>query len=406
MLRCFLNVGADRDFVLVVAWALAVLRDRGPYPLIVLAGEQGSAKSTFSSILRALLDPNVAPLRALSREDRDLFISANNGYVLTFENVSRLPDWISDTLCRLATGGGFAVRQLYTDQDEVLFDAARPLVLNGIEDFVTRPDLADRSIFLTLQAIPEARRRSEKRLWADFKKAQPQILGALLDTVSHGIRQLPHTQLGTLPRMADFALWATACEDAIWSKGTFMSAYTENRDEAVHSVIESDPVASAIRSLMASQTTWTGNTTDLLDVLSKEVSETVLRMKSWPSTPQALANQMRRAATFLRKIGISVEKTREGRARTRTIHISFLGENERERSSAASATSAPSITLGMPPQDNGKHADIKRTNVSFTGTTPPPANDLSAHENTGKLVGADDADAQFPTHSSRWRKRI
>ena len=115
-LRSFLNVQSDTDFVLVVAWALAVLRTRGPYPVLALSGEQGSAKSTFSAILRALLDPNTAPLRALPREDRDLFIAATNGHLLAFDNVSGLPAWISDTLCRLATGGGFAVRQLYTDQ--------------------------------------------------------------------------------------------------------------------------------------------------------------------------------------------------------------------------------------------------------------------------------------------------
>jgi len=161
-LRAFLNVKTDADFVLVVSWALSALRNRGPYPVIVLTGEQGSAKSTFSAILRALLDPNTAPLRALPREDRDLFIAASNGHVLAFDNVSGLPGWISDTLCRLATGAGFAVRQLYTDQDEVLFDAARPVILNGIEEIITRPDLADRAVFLTLQPIPEEHRRPEQ----------------------------------------------------------------------------------------------------------------------------------------------------------------------------------------------------------------------------------------------------
>jgi hypothetical protein len=159
-LRSFLNVRSDSDFVLVVAWALAVLRDRGPYPVLVLSGEQGSSKSTAAAILRGMLDPNTAPLRALPREDRDLFIAASNGHVLAFDNVSGLPYWISDTMCRLATGGGFAVRQLYTDQDEVLFDAARPQILNGIEDMVTRPDLADRAIFLRLEPIAEERRRT------------------------------------------------------------------------------------------------------------------------------------------------------------------------------------------------------------------------------------------------------
>src|SRR5499425_2387605 len=223
-LRSFLNLKTDTDFVLAVAWALACLRDRGPYPVIGLSGEQGSAKSTLSAILRALVDPNTAPLRALPREDRDLFIAASNGHVLAFDNVSGLPAWISDTLCRLATGGGFAVRQLYTDQDEVLFNASRPVILNGIEDIVTRPDLADRAILLTLEPIPEESRRPEAEFWAAFELECPRILGILLDAVVEGLKRLPETHLPKLPRMADFALWASACETALWPAGTFWSA--------------------------------------------------------------------------------------------------------------------------------------------------------------------------------------
>ena len=241
MLRPFLNLQSDADFVLVVVWALSVLRDRGPYPVLVLSGEQGSAKSTFSAILRKLLDPNAAPLRALSREDRELFIAATNGHVLIFDNISGLPTWISDTLCRLATGGGFSTRQLYTDQDEVLFDAARPIILNGIEDIVERPDLADRAIFLTLEPIAEERRRPEAELWAAFNHERPRILGALLDVVVEGLRRLPETRLPKPPRMADFALWATACETSFWPSGTFWSANCRNRDEAVEGVIEANP---------------------------------------------------------------------------------------------------------------------------------------------------------------------
>ena len=216
-LRSFLNVQSDTDFVLVVAWALACLRNRGPYPVIVLSGEQGSAKSTFSAILRALLDPNTAPLRALPREDRDLFIAASNGHVLAFDNVSGLPAWISDTLCRLATGGGFAVRQLYTDQDEVLFDAARPVILNGIEDIVTRPDLADRAVFLTLEPIPEERRRPGGGTVGGVRGRAPAHPGrAARCRWCEGLKRLPETRLEKLPRMADFALWATACETALW----------------------------------------------------------------------------------------------------------------------------------------------------------------------------------------------
>jgi hypothetical protein len=125
-LRPFLNLSNQNDFVLVVAWLLAALRPGGPYPLLAISGEQGSAKTILSKILRTLIDPNVAPVRALPREERELMIAANNGHLLAFDNLSGLSPWLSDALCRLASGGSFAVRQLYTNDEEVLFKAARP----------------------------------------------------------------------------------------------------------------------------------------------------------------------------------------------------------------------------------------------------------------------------------------
>ena len=321
LLRSFLNVQSDADFVLVVAWALAVLRNRGPYPILALSGEQGSAKSTFSAMLRALLDPNTAPLRALPREDRDLFIAANNGHVLAFDNVSALPAWLSDTLCRLATGGGFAARQLYSDGDEVLFDAARPVILNGIEDIVSRPDLADRAVFLTLQPISEERRRPEADLWLAFEAERPRMLGVLLGAAVEGLRRLPETRLAKLPRMADFALWATACETAIWPAGTFGKAYLVNRDDAVLAVLDADPVATAVMSLMARQIGWTGTASDLLAALVAVAGEGATKSRSWPSSARALSSRLRRAATFLRKAGVEIEFQQSGHSKVRTIHI-------------------------------------------------------------------------------------
>jgi hypothetical protein len=226
--------------------------------------------------------------------------------VLAFDNVSGLPAWISDTLCRLATGGGFAVRQLYSDQDEVLFDAARPVILNGIEDIVTRPDLADRAIFLTLEPIPEERRRPEAELWAAFEAESPRVLGALLDAIVMGLKMLPQTTLEKLPRMADFALWATACETALWEAGTFCSAYCRNLNEAVDNVIDADPVAVAVRALMTTRTVRTETASDLLGALAESAGERVTKAKTWPDSPRALPGRLRRAAPFLRKIGIEI----------------------------------------------------------------------------------------------------
>ncbi|MGA7453972.1 MAG: hypothetical protein WBW73_22780 [Rhodoplanes sp.] len=417
-LRFFLNVKSDADFVLVVAWALACLRNRGPYPVIVLSGEQGSAKSTFSAILRALLDPNTAPLRALPREDRDLFIAASNGHVLVFDNVSGLPAWISDTLCRLATGGGFAVRQLYTDQDEVLFDAARPVILNGIEDIVTRPDLADRAVFLTLESIPEERRRPEAEIWDAFEAERPRILGALLDAVVVGLRRLSETRLPKLPRMADFALWGTACEGALWPAGTFFSAYCGNRDAAVEDVIDADPVAATLRALAATQTEWTGTASELLGALAQMAGERVVKSKAWPDSPRALGGRLRRAAPFLRKIGIDIDfPGRKGRARNRIICVTTAptppaAENAGERPSASSAPSAPPANSnsgkGLAKSDTRTvSADADDSNVAEGPTVRPPvgANSLKARA----ADGADDADANHPLQSASvpgWRARL
>jgi hypothetical protein len=187
-LASLLNLQSRNDFVLVVAWLVAALRGRGPYPVLGISGEQGSAKTVLTKILRSLIDPHVAPLRTLPRENRDLFIAANNGHVLAYDNLSGLSPWVSDSLCRMASGGGFAVRRLYTDEDEVLFEAARPAILNGIEDVITRTDLADRGIFLSLPHITAAQRRPEHELWRQFEVARPRMLGTLLDANAHGLR--------------------------------------------------------------------------------------------------------------------------------------------------------------------------------------------------------------------------
>ena len=313
----YLNIKAKNEFVLLIAWLLAAWRDCGPYPVLVLLGEEGSTKSTLVKLIRALIDPNKAPLRALPREDRDLFIAANNGYVLAYDNVSKLPYWISDTLCRLATGGGFATRSLYTNQDEVIFQVMRPTILNGIEEFVTRSDLADRSIILHLNPIADDDRRAEKELWTSFEADAPGILGGLLDAMVHGLRILPTIHLDSMPRMADFALWATACLDALWSPGTFINAYQLNRNEAIADVIDADLVAVALRAFMAEiGSEWQGTATELLRELAMSAGELQTKNRAWPGSPRALRGALQRAAAPLRKAGIVLDFNRKSNART------------------------------------------------------------------------------------------
>jgi hypothetical protein len=392
-LRSFLNVkdGDDgkKDFVLTVSFTLAALRERGPYPVFDLIGEHGSAKSTFARVLRKLIDPNSAPLRALPREDRDLFIAANNGHLLVFDNVSKMPDWISDTLCRLATGGGFAARQLYSDQDEALFDAMRPIVLNGIEDIIGRPDLADRAIFLALKNISDEKRRPEKKFWEDFDAAHPCILGALLDGVAHGLRKLPNIRLKRIPRMADFATWATACETAYWQAGTFAQAYEQNRDDAIDTVIEADLVATAMQSFMAKRTEWQGTSTDLLGALKMAVAEDLTKLKEWPSSPRSLSGRLRRAAATLRKIGTDITFDRDSyHSRNRIIRIARK-EGDKDRPNRPNRPN-PEIINDLGPDGRSDGTDGE-AHVTVRPNTPKnKASD-----------GVDGSDAKIPTHTGK-----
>ncbi len=159
---------------------------------------------------------------------------------MAFDNLSGIKDNLSDALCVLSTGGGFGARELYTDDDEKLFDAKRPILLNGIEDLATRPDLLDRAITLTLPVIADEQRRDENELWKQFEEVRPRVLGALLDVVSVALKNLPNARMESKPRMADFALWITAAEPALgWKPGAFLTAYTENRGQANEIALES-----------------------------------------------------------------------------------------------------------------------------------------------------------------------
>ncbi len=180
---------SDDAFVLAVGWLLSVLRGRGPYPILALNGEQGAGKTTAADMLRRLVDPHAAPLRALPRDVRDLAIAANNAYVQAFDNLSGIPADVADALCRLSTGGGFATRALYSDDEERIFDGQRPIVMTSIVDVATRADLADRTLVGLLEAIAERERKTEREVRDAFEKAAPHILGALLDAIAYGLKR-------------------------------------------------------------------------------------------------------------------------------------------------------------------------------------------------------------------------
>jgi hypothetical protein len=370
-LRPFLNLDPDRkqDWMMVVAWLLASLRARGPYPLLIFHGEQGTGKSWMERIMRALIDPNVSPLRGEPRNVQDLMISGLNAWVLAYDNLSRIPPWLSDALCRLATGGGFSTRELYADTDEVLIDVQRPVMLNGIEELATRADLLDRALLLDLPCISSRKMRTETDLWQRFETARPAILGALLTAVSGALRRVGTTTIDWLPRLADFAVWTAAAEPGLgWGKGAFLAAYEENRDSGHELALEASLVVPSLASFMADRAHWTGTATELLSALGEKADESVKRQDGWPKNAHSLSNRLRRLAPNLRRIGLGVRREKTStRQRARMIVLERIDKSASGVSEMSEVSAIPIDSWDAP------------TNI------PPRGNDTD----TGDMDGAD-----------------
>jgi len=304
-LKRYVNVH-DADMPMVYAWLAAAFRPVGPYPVLALSSEQGGGKSTVTRVLRALIDPNIASIRSLPREERDLMIAAKNGWVIALDNVSNISPWLADALCRLATGGGFGARTLHTDDEETLFEAQRPQILNGIGELASRPDLADRALVVRLPSIPEDQREPESAFWRDFDDDYPLLLGAILDVVAGALKRLDSVQLELFPRMADFALWAQAAEpDLPVPAGSFMASYTENRSGLTHAAVDDSPFIAGVAA-WARETgaDWSGTAAELLGLMKVRMGE---EHGDLPKSPRGVSVKLRRFAPALRAVGVSID---------------------------------------------------------------------------------------------------
>jgi putative DNA primase/helicase len=331
-LREFVNVESEADFRLLLAWLAAALRPVGPFPILTLIGEQGASKSTLARICRLLTDPNAAPIRSLPADERDLLVSADNSWIMVFDNVSTVPAWLSDAFCRLSTGGGFATRKLHSDSEEMIFAAQRAVVLNGIGDLAARPDLADRALSLMLPPVPEERRRPEREFWAAFEAVRPVILGALLDAVSAGLRRLPDIKIEKPPRMADFAEWGEACSAGFgWEPGEFLSAYRENMREVVAGAADASPLVPVIETLLGlfggyGPEGFDGTAHELLAKLRQQCPDAVQRAPWFPKTNAQMGARLRRDAPLLKSRGIEVAHYKEGRRKDRKIVLRCISQ--------------------------------------------------------------------------------
>ncbi len=291
------------------------INPNGPYPICVIRGTQGTGKSTLSRMIRRIIDPNQAEIRSLPNEEDHFGIQCENSHFSVFDNVSTqdLPRWFYDTCCRLATGAGASKRALYKNNDEVIRNICRPLLINGIDDMVARGDFLERAVIIELKPIDPGRRKTQREIEEAFGEAHPRLLGALYHLTSSALANRNKVRLKELPRMADFCQWITACEDALqWEPGTFARTLKANSLDMNDLALESSSLGSAIRKALPLGIESTKDA-DLEYKSANEILKVLSRYnedpndRTFPKTGAALSRQLKRLVPLLNHEGYEVE---------------------------------------------------------------------------------------------------
>jgi hypothetical protein len=331
----FVNLRDPSQGLLLLVYVVGCLIPDIPHPIPVLHGPQGSAKTTLFCMLRRLIDPSAVPVLSFPRDVTELVQQLSHHWTPFYDNITGLPGWTSDMLCRAATGEGFSKRQLFTDDDDVIYRFRRCVGLNGINVAAHKPDLLDRCILFGLEEIPPSDRKAENAIWGEFEEARPYLLGAVFDALSHAMARRDTIRLPGLPRMADFALWGCAVARALGhSEDEFMTAFEGNAKARNEEALQASPVAAMVMELMDERSEWEGTPTELLAELETLAGEHRLSTKSsiWPKAAHVLSRRLNEVIPNLVAAGIGVVSRRDGRHRTVTIR-------KRKENSVTSVTS-------------------------------------------------------------------
>lgn len=282
-LNPFVNV-EDEDFPLLVGAILGMLQPDGTLPVLSIIGGDGRAKTCLAIVILMLIDPSIIKGCAPPENNEDLVLAVQQRWVYFIDNLSEIKPWLSDALCRLATGGATERRTKYKDRDTSLFLAKRPVLTTSIVDVVRAADLGSRTIKADLPSV-HAKRKPEAQLWREFSEARPRILGALYTAVAAAIRNLPNTTVDNLPRLADWALWVTAAEPATGlPAGSILSAYRDARNAAVKDLLSSDAAQKV--SAFATAKQWHGTGKELAEAVKlpftadREIREFVSELRT------------------------------------------------------------------------------------------------------------------------------
>lgn len=296
------------NHTLFLCWLVCCFVPEIPHAMPIFFGEKGAAKTTVCILLKKLIDPSITETLTIQKDPRSLAVNLQKHWFLPFDNVSRIDEETSDTLCRAITGGSIQQRRLNTNADDYIFTFQKCLALNGINNVANRPDLLDRAILIELCRIEESNRRELRELMSEFDNDIPYILGGIFDTLSKAMKIYPTLKLERLPRMADFARWGYAIGEALGGLGDeFLEQYRVNQNIRNVEVIHSNVVATLIVELMKNKSEWKGLISELHKVLEENFLQCGIsgKCKEFPAKPNVLSRKIKEIESNLKEVGIS-----------------------------------------------------------------------------------------------------
>lgn len=323
LLRKYVPVNPEEEKLFFPSLCTLLIPDV-PHAIIVVYGAQGSAKSTAFEFIRSVFDPSLIKKISFPKEANELLQMLSHHYLFPVDNLTNLSEWQSNILCRASTGEGFSKRMLYTDEDDVIFQFKRAIMLNGINCVARHADLLDRCVLFEFQRISLSKFKQMSELKAEFEQDRPKILAAVFTIFSKAITIYRSLSINNLPRMADFAMWGEAFSQAMgYPANSFIEAYRRNSSKQVQETIEADIVAQLLSIYFRDSTSWEGSPTDLHKFLTEFAGLCNIDLKNmnFPRAPNALTRRMNVLKATLAEVGITFESTGDGRG-GRVIKIS------------------------------------------------------------------------------------
>ncbi len=307
----------EEDKILYKTYLALLFLEKIPTVILIVFGPQGSGKTVVLKFTRSLADPSSLGMLSLAKNIKELVQQVSHHYLPFYDNVSYINKTFSDFLCRAVTGEGYSKRELYTDDEDIIYNYRRKVAMNGINLPGQEADFLDRCLTIHLARINKKFRRTEEDLWRDFEIDRPKITGAILKVVQKSLQKIKEIKIDNLPRMADYTKWGEAISQVLGEEpGKFTDTYFNKIDKLNKEALEANPIGICIAELMDNFDTWGGTPTELLDTLTP-IAETLRLDKNpqWPKGSQVLTRKINEISSNLEDEGIKFEFGHTGKRR-------------------------------------------------------------------------------------------